>query len=153
MKLFKSRICIIISIALVIIMSFFVSTSFGMITIDGTSMEPALKNHDIRVVFLRDRIPSYDVFVLGNPEGDGYIVKRILGLPSDDIEFKNGLLYRNGILIEEPYIDHRDYFNAFYHVPEGCVFVAGDNRQDSYDSRFYQNPFIPITNIYGKVFC
>lgn len=79
-------------------------------------------------------------------------VKRVIGLPGDTLEFKNGHVWRNGKELEETYTKEptMNYSQtAPVVVPEGHVFVMGDNRNHSSDSRFI-GP-VPIVNVIGKV--
>lgn len=76
-------------------------------------------------------------------------VKRVIGKPGDVLEFKSGQLYRNGQLLEEPYIKEamRGVADHRWTVPEEHVFVMGDNRNNSRDSR--EIGFIPFDHILG----
>lgn len=79
-------------------------------------------------------------------------VKRVIGLPGDKLEFKDGHVWRNGKELEEPYTKEPTMkYNqtAPVIVPEGHIFVMGDNRNHSSDSRFI-GP-VPIKNVIGKV--
>ena len=84
----------------------------------------------------------FDVVICRYPgRGDTNFVKRVIGLPGDTIELREGVLYLNGELTEEPYISEEyrsGYSNDFgpYTVPEGRYFVMGDHRNNSNDSRF-----------------
>jgi signal peptidase I len=83
-------------------------------------------------------------------ERDHMWVKRIIGLPGDSLEFIMGSVYRNGELLQEDYIKSK---MASEHdpivVPEGFVYLLGDNRNHSSDSR--QIGPVPFTNIQGRV--
>lgn len=84
----------------------------------------------------------FDVVICRYPgRGDTNFVKRVIGLPGDTVELRDGQLYLNGEPTEEPYIseDYKGgYSNTFgpYTVPEGRYFVMGDHRNNSNDSRF-----------------
>ena len=84
-------------------------------------------------------------------------IKRVIGTSGDHIQFQNGKVYLNGDLMEEPYLsaDMKTLgTNANeYDVPGNCVFVMGDNRTNSSDSRSYSNPYIPVQDIKGKYIC
>lgn len=88
--------------------------------------------------------------ISGRPDYN-LLMKRVIGLSGDILEIKEGQLYRNGELMAEPYILEAMNEEApkQYIVPEGCVFVLGDNRNDSVDSR--ELGPIPLDHITGKV--
>lgn len=108
--------------------------------VDGQSMEPTL--HQGQYLFInrldyRFNQPKYGDVVAIQWGANG-IVKRIEGLPSDTIQIKDGALYRNGKQIEEPYI--KETMNGKFGpitVPKDSVFVLGDNRNESRDSRSF----------------
>ncbi|HIE51392.1 MAG TPA: signal peptidase I [Armatimonadetes bacterium] len=78
-------------------------------------------------------------------------IKRLIGLPGDKIEVKNGRVYVNDEPLEEPYVmEPPNYYYPPVIVPEGCYFVLGDNRNDSNDSHAWLNPFLPAKNVLGK---
>lgn len=78
-------------------------------------------------------------------------IKRILGLPGELIEGRDGLVYINGEPLEEDYVTEelRNDFGP-YEVPEGKYFMMGDNRGSSYDSRGWAEKFVPRENIHSK---
>ena len=85
---------------------------------------------------------------------DSYI-KRVIGLPGEHVKIENGKVYINGEELEEDYLQENvvtDSLSGVYTdivVPEGCIFVMGDNRQQSTDSRRFG--CIPLERIEGKV--
>ena len=99
-----------------------------------------------------------DIIVLTPPgqNGNKPYIKRVIGLPGDEIEIRDNQVYVNGILLDEPYIDGEKTFCnqrigtacPIYTVEEGFVFVLGDNRDNSSDSRVIG--MIPVENIIGK---
>lgn len=83
---------------------------------------------------------------------NAYLTKRIIAKGKDIVEVKNGELYLNGDIQEEDYIYEKSYQDfGPVQVPEGQLFFMGDNRNSSYDSTRWQNPFVPEQNLRGKV--
>ncbi len=130
-----------------------------IITVSGHSMEPTLWGGDRVAVQSMLYTPQRgDVVVM-----DGYInygdplVKRIIAVGGDtlDIDFATGTVTRNGEVLDEPYISARttlSYDVSFpLTVPEGTVFVMGDNRPNSLDSRSSEVGLIDERDILGKV--
>lgn len=79
--------------------------------------------------------------------------KRVVGVAGDEISFKNGYVYLNGeILNESAYLDEDVETNCMktFTVPDGCVFVMGDDREFSIDSRYWDDPYVPVDTIIGK---
>lgn len=87
-----------------------------------------------------------------DPTGKTLYVKRVIGVPGDTIEVRDGQVLINGQVQEEPYIREitRGEYGP-YVVPEGCYFMMGDNRNSSLDSRFWENKFVEKDQILGKV--
>lgn len=101
----------------------------------GHSMEPLLPNGSLRVA-LRSWCagpPSRgQVWLLEGPEGP--VIKRVLGLPGEDLEQRDGVLYLEGRRLQEPYLERYDQGDVS--LPTGSGYaVLGDNRQASQDSR------------------
>jgi signal peptidase I len=84
------------------------------------------------------------------PENEDFI-KRVIGVPGDTVEGKKGAVFVNGKKIEEPYLTQKTQPFDAVTVPEGKLFVMGDNRGNSLDSRFVLG-FVPIDKVVGKAF-
>ena len=129
-------------------------------TVPTGSMENTIMSHD-RVIALRLSYKFSDpergdvvIFKYPDaPEGETVLyVKRIIGLPGDTVEVKNGGVYINGELLEEDYVkDTTDGEFGPYYVPEGCYFMMGDNRNNSLDARYWENTYVEKDDILGKV--
>ncbi|MEG7532000.1 MAG: signal peptidase I, partial [Hungatella sp.] len=97
-----------------------------------------------------------DIIIFRFPDDESiYYVKRIIGMPGDIIDIRDGQVYLNNseAPLEEPYIrEPMDPSPALhYEVPEGSYFMMGDNRNYSADSRFWQNTFVKREKIIAKV--
>lgn len=142
-----------------ILLAFIIRTFLlAPIVVEGSSMMPTLKDHDRMVVTKIGEPKRFDIVVFHATSEDDYI-KRVIGLPGDKIEYKNDTLYINGKVYEENYLDqYKIEYNNEYEgpltpdftaeVPEGTVFVMGDNRRNSSDSR-HIGP-VPMEKIVGK---
>lgn len=121
------------------------------------SMEPAIQAGD-RVFGVRF-IHNYkrgDIIVFKDPDGSGhYLIKRIIGMPGDQVTVEPGIdgvsqVKVNGAVLQEPYLQEPMFPEEFeIDVPEGGYFVLGDNRNDSYDARYWTNKIIPKKKITG----
>ena len=94
-----------------------------------------------------------DVVLFKYPDDEAVVyVKRQIGLSGDVVEVKNGEVYVNGEALEEDYIkETTEGFYGPYEVPEDCYFMMGDNRNNSLDSRYWDNKFVEEDKILGKV--
>ncbi|MDF2903220.1 MAG: signal peptidase [Bacillus sp. (in: firmicutes)] len=139
---------------------------FAPIVVDGLSMMPTLHNSDRMIVnkfsYKISDPKRFDIIVFHAPEGKDYI-KRVIGLPGDEIEYKNDTLYINGKAYKEPYLD--EYKKSVIDgpltepftleekigkkkVPADNLFVMGDNRRYSKDSRHIGT--VPYKKVLGK---
>ncbi|WML49295.1 signal peptidase I [Neobacillus sp. PS3-34] len=155
---------LVIAVILAAVIRYFL---FAPIVVDGLSMTPTLHDQDRMIVnklsYEIGKPKRFDIIVFHAPEGKDYI-KRVIGLPGDRIEYKNDTLYVNGKAYKEPYLDEfkkkvidgplTDAFTLKETavgrdtVPEGELFVMGDNRRFSKDSRHIGT--VPLSKILGK---
>ncbi|WP_022853014.1 signal peptidase I [Thermodesulfatator atlanticus] len=122
-----------------------------------------VRNPITREVWIKGRTPQRrDIIVFIFPKDRKLdFIKRVIGLPGEIVEIRNKIVYINGVPLKEPYVQHtdphilprdvspRDNFGPVK-VPPGHLFVMGDNRDASYDSRFWG--FVPIRDVKGKAF-
>lgn len=139
-------------IALIIVMpiSYFVRPAM----VEGASMQPTLYNNNIVIMERNVKdLKLGDVVVFdGRPIEDFYLIKRVIGLPGDFVEIKDGFVYVNGNKLQETYLEDSTITepSLVVKVPKDEIFVLGDNREISEDSRYIGT--IPIKKIKGHVY-
>jgi len=149
---------IIISVVIALAITTFIRPTL----VKGYSMYPTINEYDYLII---NRIPyithepNYgDIVVFKTTQltvdgSEKDLIKRVIGLPGDIIEIKAGIVYRNGEALTEPYI-YGDITPGEIEpiaVEEGKLFVMGDNRPNSLDSRDERVGEVPMSNIQGKV--
>ncbi|OGN96117.1 MAG: signal peptidase I [Chloroflexi bacterium RBG_13_50_21] len=123
------------------------------IRVDGASMEPTLVSGEYVIVSrLSYRLGSPqrgDIIVFHFPRDpkEEYI-KRIIGLPGDEVEVRNGSVYVNGQPLTENYLNVKMNYMGTWRVPEDQLFVLGDNRNNSSDSHDWG--MVPMDYVVGK---
>ena len=127
-----------IVVVVVLIRSFIVTP----VTVSGSSMDPTLKDKEILLLAkFNKNYQRFDVVVI-NYENER-IIKRIIGVPGDNIKYVDNVLYVNDEKIDEPFSHGKteDFtlegitYDVYDKIPEGHYLVLGDNRPKSYDSR------------------
>lgn len=92
-----------------------------------------------------------DILVFDNDELGETLIKRVVGLPGDEIELDgDGKMILNGSPYPEEYVVNGSDGSGTWRVPPGCYLFMGDNRSNSFDARGWDNPYIPADKIIGK---
>ena len=154
----KDLFSLIIYIGIVIIICFLIITFVGQrTTVKGDSMYPTLSNKDnlwIDKLAYRLHDPRrFDIIVFPYDDDEFYI-KRIIGLPGETVQIKEGKVYINGEILDDPYGETPMVESGIVSSPvllkEDQYFVLGDNRNRSHDSRYSDVGFIKRSKITGK---
>lgn len=122
--------------------------------VQGQSMQPTLQDRErliVNKVSLYYRLPRRGEIFVFNAAKRRDFIKRVIGLPGDEVLVSAGGTYVNGQRIDEPYVYDaaNEQFGPVI-VPDGSVFVLGDNRDNSMDSRHPGVGFIPLERLKGK---
>lgn len=143
-------VCVLIALVVAIVIRIWL---YEPVHVSGASMQDTMRNGSLVMVnkwiYLIRQPERGEVIVFHAKEKKDYI-KRVIALPGETVEAKNNKIWINGEILEEPYISDRYRTLDFplTQVPSGMVFVLGDNRSNSLDSRVL-GP-IPISSIVGR---
>jgi signal peptidase I len=123
------------------------------VRVDGFSMLPTLHDGEFvlvnRLAYRFDSPQRGDIVVFHYPPDPRQdLIKRVIGLPGDTVSVQGGIVRVNDEPLSEPYIAQPPLYAGTWVVPEGHLFVLGDNRNDSSDSHSWG--MLPFENIVGK---
>ena len=128
-----------------------------MVSIPTESMAPTIEKESILFAIRAPLAGEYnrrDIIIFPAPDTPNVkYAKRIIGLPGETVEIINGVTYINGFELDEPYVLNASGSFGPYKVPEGHYFCMGDNRDDSFDSRYWDNTYVDADTIEGKAIC
>ena len=149
-KIIKELYPYVIIIVCVVLFRTFIATP---VRVDGDSMKDTLHNNEILVLNKLDKsYKRFDIVVINH--GSTKLVKRIIGMPGENISYKDGKLYINGKVFNDVETSRTSDFTleelyALEKIPDNYYFVMGDNRGNSLDSRDYRVGLIKKENIVG----
>ena len=149
----------VIIIVIVLFIKYYIASPINVV---GKSMVPTLHDRDLMLLdeisYRFSDIKRFDIVVARTK--DGFIIKRVIGLPGETVSQKDGYIYIDDEKLEEPWLPDDvvgKTFNStggldfdYGKVPENCYFLLGDNREYSYDCRFFSNRFINSKAIKAK---
>ena len=151
----------VVTIALVLVLALCIN-QFVIVnaTVPTGSMEDTIMPQDriiaLRLTYYVSHPQRGDIVVFRFPDNEELLyVKRVIGLPGETVEIRDGRVYIDGSAepLPDEYVKGRPTGNyGPYEVPEGCYFMLGDNRENSEDSRFWVNKYVQEDKILGKVY-
>ena len=141
------------TIILAVVLFLAINAVSARVRVDGFSMVPTLQDGEYvlvnRLAYRSDMPTRGDIIVFVSPQAPNLdLIKRVIGLPGDTVRIFDGQVQINGQALQEPYIAAAPIYNGEWEVPEGNLFVLGDNRNDSSDSHAWG--LLPIENVIGK---
>jgi signal peptidase I len=151
----RRLLAVLVGLALLAALVLVRATLIAPVRVASASMLPTYAAGDVVLVSRRSPdlsdIDRKDLVTFRSPDDGHSALKRVIGLPGDSLVILDSVLYVNGHVVAEPYVNHRlidGYYSRTYTVPAGTVFVLGDNRGNSVDSRDY-GP-IPADALQGR---
>jgi signal peptidase I len=141
------------TIVLAFVLFLIINAVSARVRVDGQSMLPTLNNGEFvlvnRLAYKLGEPTRGDIIVFrSTTQLDLDLIKRIIGVPGDAIRIADGRVLVNDVPLHEPYINAEPHYSGDWSVPDGYLFVLGDNRNDSSDSHAWG--LLPEQNVIGK---
>ena len=141
------------TVGLAVVLFLIINSVSARVRVDGVSMLPTLQNGEFilvnKLAYDMGTPTRGDIIVFRSTTApDLDLIKRIMGIPGDKISIHSGQVMINGQTLSEPYINAIPNYNGDWQVPDGYLFVLGDNRTNSSDSHLWG--FLPEKNVIGK---
>lgn len=124
---------LVIILVVVLIRSFL----FTPIKVNGTSMNPTLKDGDFMIVNKISKVDRFDIVVIKSKKSKEVLIKRVIGMPGETIEISDGIIYINGKKLKDKYGKGKTNDIAAIDIGDNEYYVLGDNREVSLDSRYF----------------
>jgi len=144
---------IIETLVLAVVLFIGINAVSARVRVDGFSMRPTLEDGEFVLVnkmsYRLGAVQRGDIIVFHfplNPKEE--LIKRVIGLPGDRVSVQNHQVYINGQMLNEPYIAQAPIYTGEWTVLDGQLFVMGDNRNNSNDSKDWG--LLPAENVVGK---
>lgn len=159
-ELIEFFIPIVLAVVIAIVLKTFV---FANAVVPTGSMLNTIQEGDriiaSRLTYINNDPERYDIIIFRNPDNEEEcFVKRVIGLPGETVQIVNGIVYvtqTNGetIQLDDSFVTNCEPYGDFgpFEVPEDSYFMMGDNRNTSWDSRFWDNKYVHKDKILGKV--
>jgi signal peptidase I len=141
------------TVVLAVVLFFGINAVSARVRVDGFSMNPTLENGEFvlvnRLAYQFGEVERGDIIVFRHPlEPEQDLIKRVIGLPGDQVVIRDGQVSVNGAPLNEPYIAAAPIYTGDWQVPQGSLFVLGDNRNNSEDSHKWG--LLPMENVIGE---
>lgn len=139
------------------VMAVFLHFAVNAGPIGSGSMEPTLMTGDLCMynclAYINSKPQRGDIISFYDDAQKTEVTKRVIGIGGDTVDFADGYVFVNGAQLNETYLPEDTETNCLksFTVPKDSVFVLGDNRENSYDSRYWDNPYVKVSAIDGKI--